>query len=139
MVDVDSWEIRRFSEETSEGEDNDSAGRQVVEDILHEPVFAGFQLASRTIPQIRRGPTRSALGDIAITRSAGKTTFDFGEWKSEMATRRNPDGTTSFVTIAPGIVGLEFVVGSGATPTLIVRDAQHEYVFKPEAPNSAAR
>ena len=55
--------------------------------------------------------------------------FDFGEWRSEVASRRNPDGTVSFVTTAPGVIGFEFVVGSGATRTLIVRDAQHEYVF----------
>ncbi len=30
------------------------------------------------------------------------------------------------------INGFEFVVGSGAKRTLIVRDAQHEYVFKEE-------
>jgi hypothetical protein len=30
---------------------------------------------------------------------------------------------------APGISGFEFVVGAGAKRTLIVRDAQHEYVF----------
>ena len=56
--------------------------------------------------------------------------FDVGEWKSEVGSRRNPDGTTSFLTIAPGILfGLEFVVGSGPQPTLIARDGQHEYVF----------
>jgi hypothetical protein len=39
----------------------------------------------------------------------------------------------SFVTIAPGIDGLEFVVGrSGSVPTLMFRDAQHEYVFSPQ-------
>ena len=31
--------------------------------------------------------------------------------------------------IAPGLTGLELVVVSGAERTLIVRDAQHEYVF----------
>jgi hypothetical protein len=50
-----------------------------------------------------------------------------------MASRRNPDGTTSFLTIAPGIIGFEFVVGQGPDPTLIVRDAQHEYVFRASA------
>jgi hypothetical protein len=36
----------------------------------------------------------------------------------------------SFVTIAPGIDGLEFVVSaSGRNPSLVFRDAQHEYVF----------
>ena len=49
--------------------------------------------------------------------------------KSEMATRKNPDGTISFITTAPGISGFEFVVAAGAKRTLIVRDAQHEYPF----------
>jgi hypothetical protein len=34
------------------------------------------------------------------------------------------------LTIAPGIIGFEFVVGQSPDPTLIVRDAQHEYVFR---------
>lgn len=70
-----------------------------------------------------------ALGEIAVTQAAGVTTFDFGEWKSPVATRKNPDGTLSFITIAPGVIGFEFVVGSGPKRTLITRDAQHEYVF----------
>jgi hypothetical protein len=44
-----------------------------------------------------------------------------------MASRKNPDGTISFLTIVPGFSGLEFVVGD---KTLTLRDAQHEYVFK---------
>jgi CubicO group peptidase (beta-lactamase class C family) len=71
----------------------------------------------------------AALGDIAVGRTGASTTFDFGEWKTEVGSRHNPDGSVSFLTIAPGIIGFEFVVGSGPAPTLIVRDAQHEYVF----------
>ena len=56
--------------------------------------------------------------------------FDFGEWKSEVASRNNPDGTMSFLTIAPGLIGFEFVVGTGPTRSLILRDAQHEYRFE---------
>jgi CubicO group peptidase (beta-lactamase class C family) len=70
-----------------------------------------------------------ALGEITVRRAGAGATFDFGEWKSEMASRHNPDGTVSFITTAPGIAGFEFVVGSGPTPKLVVRDAQHEYVF----------
>jgi CubicO group peptidase (beta-lactamase class C family) len=70
-----------------------------------------------------------ALGEISVSQTHGATTFDFGEWKSEVATRKNPDGTISFITTAPGISGFEFVVGAGAKRTLIARDAQHEYVF----------
>lgn len=71
----------------------------------------------------------AALGDLEVKHSGTKTMFDFGEWKSEVASRRNPDGTTSFITISPGVSSFEFVVGAGAKKTLTTRDAQHEYVF----------
>lgn len=70
------------------------------------------------------------LGEIAVSRSGAATVFDFGEWKSEVASRHNPDGSVSFLTTAPGISGFEFVVGSGPKRTLTTRDAQHEYVFE---------
>jgi hypothetical protein len=71
----------------------------------------------------------AALGDIAVLRHDGSTIFDFGEFKSEVASRHNPDGTVSFITIVPGFRGLEFVMKNGDKPTLVTRDAQHEYVF----------
>jgi len=80
-----------------------------------------------------------ALGDITVRRSASTVVFDFGEWKSGVASRHNPDGTVSFITIAPGITGLEFVVGAGPKPTLTIRDAQHEYVFAVAPTSSSAR
>jgi CubicO group peptidase (beta-lactamase class C family) len=70
-----------------------------------------------------------ALGDISVAQAGGATTFDFGEWKSKVASKKNPDGTESFVTTIPGMAGVEFVVGSGPSRNLITRDAQHEYVF----------
>lgn len=71
-----------------------------------------------------------ALGDIDVHRDGGRTTFDFGEWRSEVATRKNPDGSISFITTDAGLVGFEFVVGKGPEKKLTVRDAQHEYVFR---------
>jgi hypothetical protein len=74
--------------------------------------------------------TNGALGDIAVSRAGAATVFDFGEWKSEVATRRNPDGTMSFVTTVPGVGGMELLAGAaGGKRTLTLRDAQHEYVF----------
>jgi CubicO group peptidase (beta-lactamase class C family) len=83
--------------------------------------------------------TNDALGDITVRRTGAVTVFDFGEWKSDVASRRNPDGTISFLTIAPGIIGLEFVLGSGPKPTLVIRDAQHEYVFVSDGTGSSSR
>jgi hypothetical protein len=71
-----------------------------------------------------------ALGDIDVRRDGGRTVFDFGEFRSEVASRTNPDGSLSFLTIAPGIQGIEFVVRTGdGKRRLTIRDAQHEYVF----------
>ena len=64
-----------------------------------------------------------------MSRKNNATVFDFGEWKTEVASRKNPDGSISFITIAPGANGFAFVVGSGPKKTLTLRDAQHEYVF----------
>ncbi len=69
-----------------------------------------------------------ALGGITVARKGGKVVFDFGEWQSEVASRKNPDGSISFVTIAPGMAGVELVVSEGGKQ-LLLRDAQHEYVF----------
>ena len=74
--------------------------------------------------------TNASLGEITVSMSGASTILDFGEWKSEVASRKNPDGTISFITTVPGELGFEFVVGSGAKRTLTIRDAQHEYVFE---------
>lgn len=74
---------------------------------------------------------RSAeLGEIAVSSQDEALWFDFGGWKSEVASRRNDDGSLSLVTISPGEAGFEFVVADkpGAR-SLVTRDGQHEYVF----------
>jgi CubicO group peptidase (beta-lactamase class C family) len=70
------------------------------------------------------------LGTIAVSHKDKTTWFDFGGWKSEVATRKNDDGTLSFMTISPGVDGFEFVVADAAgAKALVLRDAQHEYKF----------
>jgi CubicO group peptidase (beta-lactamase class C family) len=72
----------------------------------------------------------AALGEIEVTVAGGKTVFDFGEFKAEVGSLKNPDGTISFSTTTPGVIGFEFVAGAtGGKPTLTARDGQHEYVF----------
>jgi len=72
--------------------------------------------------------SNAALGTIDVTHKDGKTFFEIGALKTEMATRKNPDGTLSFVTLAPGFIGFELIVSGD---NLIVRDAQHEYIYQP--------
>lgn len=80
--------------------------------------------------KLARHYRNAALGDIDVSTSGTSTFFDFGEWRSEVASRKNPDGSISFLTIVPGMIGAEFVVASDRKRTLITRDAQHEYVFE---------
>jgi len=75
-----------------------------------------------------------ALGEVTVHRTDGKLVLDFGEWKTEVASRENADGTVSLVMISPGVSsgpdGAELVVGNDeGKRTLTLRDYQHEYVF----------
>jgi CubicO group peptidase (beta-lactamase class C family) len=70
------------------------------------------------------------LGEVSVLTDHGVTTFDFGEWKSTVASRKNDDGTVSFITIDPTNQGFEFVVDKrGGKRVLVIRDGQHEYLF----------
>jgi hypothetical protein len=71
---------------------------------------------------------------VRVVTKGTAVTFDFGEWRSAVASRKNDDGTTSMVSVDPGNGGFEFVVGTReGKRVLTVRDMQHEYVLT-EAP-----
>jgi CubicO group peptidase (beta-lactamase class C family) len=70
------------------------------------------------------------LGALDVRRNGKDVVFDVGEWRSVVASRKNDDGTISFITIDPTIEGFDFVVADrGGKRALVMRDAQHEYVF----------
>ena len=72
----------------------------------------------------------AALGSVVVTRKAGDVYFRAGILDSRVASRKNDDGSISFITISPNAQGFEFVVGEkDHRRTLVTRDAQHEYVF----------
>lgn len=74
--------------------------------------------------------TSAELGELAVQRKGGSVVFDFGEWRSAVATRKNDDGTISFMTIDAGLDGFEFMEAKrGGRRALVVRDGQHEYTF----------
>jgi CubicO group peptidase (beta-lactamase class C family) len=73
-----------------------------------------------------------ALGSLYLVRNGKALEARAGrnEWRSEVATRKNDDGTISLITISPTLQGFEFVVGEkDGKRTLTTRDAQHEYVY----------
>ena len=101
--------------------------------------FFGELAADRALTTVPADPVevgrlarryRSAeLGELVIESVGGRTVFDFGLYASEFGSRRHPDGTVSFVNTEPLPGEFELVAGPGRT--LILRDAQHEYVFQP--------
>lgn len=109
-----------------------AAGKAFYKQLAAERKLFTVPAAPKESAKLAARYSSPALGEIVVTRTGGgATVFDFGEWKSEVASRKNPDGTTSFLTTAPGIEGFEFVVGGDAKKrTLVTRDAQHEYVFE---------
>ncbi|HEY8087399.1 MAG TPA: serine hydrolase domain-containing protein, partial [Polyangiaceae bacterium] len=67
------------------------------------------------------------LGELRVTTKGPVTTFDFGEWRSAVASRKNDDGTTSMVIIDPGKPGFRYVIDDkSGKRALVVRDMQHE-------------
>ncbi len=54
-----------------------------------------------------------------------------GSIQGPLATRKNPDGSISLVSIAPGNIGFDGLIGTDAAGnrTLTVRDSQHAYVY----------
>jgi hypothetical protein len=70
------------------------------------------------------------LGNLSVVTASGVTTFNFGGWKTAVASRKNDDGTISFITIDPTNQGFEFVMGErDGKKVLVIRDGQHEYLF----------
>jgi len=86
------------------------------------------------VAHLAKSYSSKELGELEVLNKDGVTTFDFGEWKSAVASRKNDDGSISFITIDPTNSGFEFVVGDrGGKRVLVIRDGQHEYVFSETA------
>jgi len=88
-----------------------------------------------TVAALAPAYASAALGSLRVRAGGQSTVFDFGPWHSAVGSRRNDDGTISFITIDPTVDGFDFVVGAqDGKRTLTIRDAQHDYVFVESAP-----
>ena len=96
-------------------------------------------LSVSAVTRLARSYRNAALGEIVVREGKDEVVFQFGGWKSRMASRVNPDGTTSFLSIDPGVRGFEFnaPVASVVYTRLTLRDPQHTYEF--ESPGGGGR
>ncbi|HEX9161076.1 MAG TPA: serine hydrolase domain-containing protein [Thermoanaerobaculia bacterium] len=110
--------------------DLDAAAKRYFDDLAAFRKLLTVPAEAAEAGKLASKYSNNALGDVVVTHPGARTVFDFGEWKSDVATRREQDGSITFVTIAPGVDGFELIPGTnGSTRTLTIRDAQHEYVF----------
>lgn len=108
----------------------EAAAKSYFESLAAERKLYTVPAAPAQASKLAARYTEPALGAITVRTKGKATVFDFGEYATEVASRDNPDGTHSFISIVPGMTGLEFVVGNAnGKRTLTLRDAQHEYVF----------
>lgn len=70
------------------------------------------------------------LGHLKVRKDGPGVYVDFGAWGTHVASKKNSDGSVSFVTAEAPFIGLDLVVAERAGKrALMVRDAQHEYAF----------
>jgi CubicO group peptidase (beta-lactamase class C family) len=82
------------------------------------------------LANLAREYRNAEVGTLSIRTQDGQTWMKAGVIDAPVATRRNPDGSVSLVTVGPGAIGMEALVGQGETGrTLTIRDSQHEYVY----------
>jgi len=104
--------------------------RRMKEDVAAERKSLAVPADPLLVSKLAARYRSAELGGIDVLRRGSTTWFDFGDWKSEVASRQNGDGTVSFVTISPSEGGYEFIVTAAQDArSLVLRDAQHEYVF----------
>ncbi len=79
---------------------------------------------------LARSYSNPDLGRLDIHMVGKDIVFALTSGSSRVASRKNDDGTISFIWIDPAIREMDFVVGKkDGKATLTTRDAQHEYVF----------
>jgi CubicO group peptidase (beta-lactamase class C family) len=98
--------------------------------IAKERARLTFPATEEEVSKLATHYVNAELGNINVKRSGDQTVFVWDGGESRMATRKNDDGAISFINADPPLSGFEFVRSEkDGKRALIVRDAQHEYMF----------
>lgn len=127
--------LRRLLELLYDGKPK--AAADVAAEVKDDAAFLAAERKLITIPaapaavaQLSSYYVNPSLGHITVRRDAQGLVFDFGMWSSHVASRKNTDGSISFITIDPGLEGFTFVVANkNGKHQLITRDGQHAYTY----------
>jgi CubicO group peptidase (beta-lactamase class C family) len=108
-----------------------AAAAQIEADRVKARTRLDVPAAEAAVAALAPNYRNDVLGNIAVAREGKAVYFKMGNIRSTVVSRKNDDGTISFITITPTMQGFEFVVGlRDNRRALIIRDAQHEYVFR---------
>jgi CubicO group peptidase (beta-lactamase class C family) len=70
------------------------------------------------------------VGSITISERNGAKWIKAGFIEGPVATRKNADGSVSLVSIAPGGIGVDALIGTqNGLRTLSIHDSQHDYLY----------
>lgn len=70
------------------------------------------------------------IGSITIYEKDGAPWITAGSVNAPLATRAHPDGSVSLVSIGPGQINIQALIGDkDGLRTLSIRDSQHEYLY----------
>ncbi|MGH8077456.1 MAG: serine hydrolase domain-containing protein [Lysobacter sp.] len=107
-----------------------TAAAQYREHLASERKRVTLPGDERTLAKLAPRYRHPSLGQLDVHRANGRTVLDFGEWKSEAATRTG-ESTEVVRLISPGLVGVDFVLGmNGARRTLSTTQGPITYVFE---------
>ncbi|TGX53160.1 class A beta-lactamase-related serine hydrolase [Sphingomonas gei] len=72
-----------------------------------------------------------SVGQITVSEKGGEKWIKAGFVEGPIATRKNADGTVSIISVGPGNIGIDALVGkAGDKRTLMINDGQqNEYVY----------
>ncbi len=122
------------------GEDLAMAVAERKESVAKERARSLLPADPKVAAKLAQRYTSPDFGPLEVRTDAKGTVFDFGAWKSTVASRKDDGGATTLMTVDPGVSGLEFVVADqGGERRLVLRDPQHEHVFRESVPRKVPR
>lgn len=126
--------LRRLLELVYDGKPE--AAQQVAVSAAQRKAQASGKRAGLTVPAdpaVLAGLAshyRSEIGSITLSDRGGGKWIKAGFIEGPVATRNNADGSVSLVSIGPGAIGVDAMIGMhNGVRTLTVRDSQEEYVY----------
>jgi len=107
-----------------------AAGKKVRDELAKDRERVSVTPDQAEVSKLANSYSNPDLGTIMVTRIGKTVQFTFGTFSSLVGSKRNDDGTTSFVLLEPTMLLLPFVASTeNGKPALIVRDEQHDFRF----------